>query len=59
MNNYDFYYPNRFRNKTKILTIFLMNRKPMKERGGFTPKQDAIIHKHFGKELKGHVYTTD
>lgn len=55
MNNYDFYYPNRFRKKTKNFDNIFNEWKANEGTLGSAHKQDAIINKYFGKELSNEI----
>ena len=55
MNNYDFYYPNRFRIKTKNFDNIFNELKSVENTWGSVVKQDEIIDKYFGKELPNEI----
>lgn len=51
MNNYDFYYPIRFRNKTKNFDNLFNSWKSVENTLGSAYKKDEVIDKYFGKDL--------
>lgn len=51
MNNYDFYYPIRFRNKTKNFDNLYNSWKTIENVLGSAYKKDEVIDKYFGKDL--------
>jgi hypothetical protein len=55
MSNYEFYYPNRFRAKTKNFDNIFNEWKSIENSWGSGPKQDQVIIKHFGKELSNEI----
>lgn len=55
MNNYDFYYPNRFRQRTKNFDNLYNEWKSIENAFGSATKKDKIIDKYFGKDLPNEI----
>jgi hypothetical protein len=55
MSNYEFYYPNRFRAKTKNFDNIFNEWKSVENSWGSGPKQDQVIIKYFGNELSNEI----
>jgi hypothetical protein len=55
MSDYNFYYPNRFRSKTRNFDNIFNEFKTIENSFGELPKQWDIIEKHFSKELSNEV----
>jgi hypothetical protein len=51
MNDYNYYYPNRFRNKTKNFDNLYNEYKSVESSFGSAYKHDAIIQKYFGNNV--------
>lgn len=55
MNNYNFYYPNRFREKTRNFDNIYNEWKSVENAWGSAIKQEQVIVKYFGKELSNEI----
>lgn len=55
MNNYDFYYPNRFRLKTKNFDNIFNAWKSIENEFAIAIKQEQVIDKYFGKDLSNEI----